>query len=285
MEKQIEKILIIMAMKEEAEPVIKNLGLKPIDKSEYNLDESLKLSVYSCVSSRSKTPNIFLIQNGVRRVNDHPNAKGELVYVNAVGTISAVLAAWEGMKAFNPDVVITAGTAGGVKANGAEIGDVYISSDRLRFHDRRISFGDYLYYGIGSYPCLECRSLLAKYPDKFKFGVVSTGNSLDNMEPAERFQFYSNKATVKDMEAAAIGEIAQLKGIPVVAVKSITDLIDKFKGSDEVANKPKELLKSAEEYEDTAMQFLKNLMLATERLGETIPLVVEHLLGKFPSQC
>eukprot|EP01121_Diplochlamys_sp_Union-15-3_P015676 TRINITY_DN5226_c0_g1_i3.p1 TRINITY_DN5226_c0_g1~~TRINITY_DN5226_c0_g1_i3.p1 ORF type:complete len:106 (+),score=26.84 TRINITY_DN5226_c0_g1_i3:101-418(+) len=105
------------------------------------------------------------------------------------------------------------------------------------------------------------------------------------MEPAERFQFYSNKATVKDMEAAAIGEIAQLKGIPVVAVKSITDLIDKFKGSDEVANKPKELLKSAEEYEDTAMQFLKNLMLATERLGETIPLVVEHLLGKFPSQC
>ena len=41
------------------------------------------------------------------------------------------------MQAFKPDLLISAGTAGGFKAQGGAIGDVYISK-AVMHHDRRI---------------------------------------------------------------------------------------------------------------------------------------------------
>lgn len=41
------------------------------------------------------------------------------------------------LQAFKPDLLISAGTAGGFKAQGGTIGDVYISK-AVMHHDRRI---------------------------------------------------------------------------------------------------------------------------------------------------
>jgi nucleoside phosphorylase len=62
-------------------------------------------------------------------------------------------------------------------------------------------------------------------------------------------------ACVKDMEAAAVADVARLFGRPVMAVKAITDLVDSH-----VA---------------TAEQFLANLELATARLRDALLAVVD----------
>src|SRR5688500_612387 len=78
--------------------------------------------------------------------------------------------------ALQPDLVINAGTAGGFRAKGAAIGDVYVSSRTLN-HDRRIPIPGFLEFGIGvheAYPTINLRAALG-----FKHGVVTTSNSLD----------------------------------------------------------------------------------------------------------
>jgi 5'-methylthioadenosine nucleosidase len=75
-----------------------------------------------------------------------------------------------------PDLVINAGTAGGFKAKGAAIGDVFVSSRTLN-HDRRIPLPGFQEFGIGchdAYPTVKLRAALG-----YKHGAVTTSNSLD----------------------------------------------------------------------------------------------------------
>ena len=57
--------------------------------------------------------------------------------VDNIGTVSAGLMSYLAIQAFKPDVVISAGTAGGFKSSGAQIADVFVSSAMIN-HDRRI---------------------------------------------------------------------------------------------------------------------------------------------------
>ena len=57
--------------------------------------------------------------------------------VDQVGTVPAALTAYLTLQALQPDLLISAGTAGGFKARGGAIGDVYLSSAHMN-HDRRI---------------------------------------------------------------------------------------------------------------------------------------------------
>jgi 5'-methylthioadenosine nucleosidase len=57
--------------------------------------------------------------------------------VDNVGTVPAALTAYLAIQALKPDLVISLGTAGGFKAKGGEIGDVYISTEFAN-HDRHI---------------------------------------------------------------------------------------------------------------------------------------------------
>jgi len=56
-------------------------------------------------------------------------------------------------------------------------------------------------------------------------GVVSTGNSLD-CSPTDEPILKANDAAVKDMEGAAIAYTAQLMATPLIAIKSVTDIVD-----------------------------------------------------------
>jgi hypothetical protein len=55
--------------------------------------------------------------------------------------------------------------------------------------------------------------------------VVSTGNSLD-CSPTDEPILKANEAAVKDMEGAAIAYTAQLMATPLIAIKSVTDIVD-----------------------------------------------------------
>lgn len=56
-------------------------------------------------------------------------------------------------------------------------------------------------------------------------GVVSSSNSLGYSDDDMK-QMLANDAAVKEMEGAAIAWAAHLYGTPVLALKSITDIVD-----------------------------------------------------------
>ena len=58
-----------------------------------------------------------------------------------------------------------------------------------------------------------------------KSGIVSSGNSL-NCGPEDRAALEASGASIKEMEGAAIGYVASLFSVPLLAVKAITDIVD-----------------------------------------------------------
>jgi hypothetical protein len=102
------------------------------------------------------------------------------VQVERVSVTPAAITTWEGIRRHKPDVVISAGTAGGIRSLGAVKRRVYISQSpikyglrrttyRERYFDRLIDFrapGDdfsvtnYKCYGVGSYPVLPCPNMI-----------------------------------------------------------------------------------------------------------------------------
>lgn len=57
--------------------------------------------------------------------------------VDNVGTVAAGLTTYLACQRFQPDLIISVGTAGGFKSQGAAIGDVFLGTITVN-HDRRI---------------------------------------------------------------------------------------------------------------------------------------------------
>ena len=76
----------------------------------------------------------------------------------AVGTTPAVIATYLGIQTFKPDLVVNAGTCGGFRAKGCEIGDVVLIKE-FKHHDRSIPLPGYKEYGIGSHPAFPTPNL------------------------------------------------------------------------------------------------------------------------------
>ena len=57
--------------------------------------------------------------------------------VDNVGTVPAALSVYLACQQFKPDLIISVGTAGGFRAQGAAIGDVFVGTTTVN-HDRRI---------------------------------------------------------------------------------------------------------------------------------------------------
>ena len=150
--------------------------------------------------------------------------------------------------------MINAGTCGGFKNKGSRIGDVYIS-DKIRYFDRRISIDSgYQAYGEGAYYPSHAETIAQALG--LKMATVCTGSSFD-MSPTDEEILRQEPLIAKEMEAAAIASVAKIYDVPLLAVKSVTDLMD----------------------EDTATtaQFLANLRKASELLQKTVFNLLELL--------
>lgn len=229
-----ERIAIVMAMGAEAAPVLERLGAVPIPAV-----APMPFAWYRAVRSGCE---VIVAVNGRDPRHD----------VDKIGTQPAALNTYLVATHHRPDLLLTAGTAGGWARAGGEIGDVYLSTDRFVYHDRRIDIAGYDEYGIGAYPAAPADALASA--TGCKQGVVTTGNSLDETAD-DRRMILASGACVKDMEAAAVAWIGELLGVPVVAVKAITDLVDSHAG--------------------TVEQFEANLATASRRLCEVLITVID----------
>jgi nucleoside phosphorylase len=154
--------------------------------------------------------------------------------VNNVATTAASVSTYAALTAFGKlDLVLSVGTAGGFSQRGACIGDVFLST-KCVFHARRIpeisktekqnlNCMALEEYGFGNFRSPNLIGLA--HAANLKLGVVSTSDSLDCSDN-DMALMMSEGATVKEMEAAAVAWVCYHAGVPFVAIKSITDIVD-----------------------------------------------------------
>lgn len=223
-------IALIMAMDEEASPIVKALSLEP----KGYLCPPLPMRLYQ---GEWHGKQISLVVSG----------KCKRYGVDHIGPQGATVSTLKTIEVLSPSIIINAGTAGGFVKAGAAIGDVYLSFPYVCFHDRRVALPGFDRYGVGEYTCMDTRELASKL--NLKLGVITTGSSLD-ITDSDISIMNSYKGIVKEMEAAAIAWVAEMYQVPFMAIKSITDLVDTETPTEE--------------------EFLKNLSLASEKLSKEV---------------
>ena len=176
--------------------------------------------------------------------------------MDSVGTAPASLISYLAIQAFKPDLVMSVGTAGGFKARGASIADIFVATATVN-HDRRIPIPGFDTYGIGRNATLSAPNMRRML--NLKSGVVSSGNSLDYTAEDMRLMM-EHEAAVKEMEAAAVSWSASLFKCPVLCLKSVTDIVDGDKPAQE--------------------EFLENLHKAADALQAVVPKALEYMAGK-----
>jgi 5'-methylthioadenosine nucleosidase len=198
------KILIVIAMDSEANPIIQQLGLKPLAHHFSNLPMN------GYVGHRHES-DILLIKNGEDPINKVQN----------IGKEAATLSTYLGIEYFHPDLIISIGTAGSVPENGAKLMDIYLSRTTY-FFDRRIPMKGYDEYGRGGYPSLALSSISKKL--QLKEGIICSGDSFDEAQ-IDYNVFLKEHCSAIDMEAAAVAWVSMLTHTPMIAIKGITNFV------------------------------------------------------------
>lgn len=234
----IKVICYIVAMVAEAQPFIERYGMKEVE----GFFAPLPCRMFEAkVNGRT----LYVVLNGQQNGSD------------LIGCEAASVATLSAIERLKPDLVINSGTCGGFQADGASIAKVYIGNGAM-FHDRRVP-GDNAWgtQSLGNYPVWEGSQELAETLG-LPMGKVTTGSSLD-MQPCDLDIIRANGGQLKDMEGAAVGFVCSLLGVPILYVKSVTDLCDS----------------GAETYEE----FKRNLQQACETLRQTNERVIDYLVN------
>ena len=234
-------IVIVMAMEAEAKPFIEHMKL------ELNEGVFPKNLACECYSGEHLGATVHLVLNG----------KCQLYKVDIVGTLGGGIATFAAIQALDPDLIINAGTCGGFRAMKGKVGSIYLCTTFVN-HDRRIPLPGFDVFGVGKVETVQLNPELLTQVGA-EPGIVSTGNSLDMVKEDETY-IKDNKATCKDMEAAAIAYVAHQMQVPMFALKSVTDIVD--------GDQP------------TPEEFMKNLGTAAKSLQEALPKVLSFISQK-----
>jgi len=242
--KEINNVLVVIAMEAEAKPFVDYLSLK---EDTAFFPEQVPFKAFT---GSHNDCDVTVVTNG----KDEAHGTG----VDNVGTVPAALNSFLSLQKLHGDVdlLINAGTCGGFKAKGAEIGDVFLTTAVVN-HDRRIPIPQFDSYGIGKIETVAAKELASEI--NAKLGVCTTGNSLDYHD-VDMTHMESNDASVKDMEIAAISWSTSLFGTPHFGVKVVTDIVDGDRPSNE--------------------EFLENLESAAKKLQGAMPSVIDFVCGK-----
>lgn len=200
------RILIVMAMRAEAEPLARRLGLTATP---------LKFGKMPTLSFNGtfRSAEILMLVNGVDAASG----------MDMICTQPASVATTLGVQNFKPDLILNFGTCGALGGKGFRIGDLVLACDRIWFHARRIPLPGWESYGLGGHPTAGTPELATALG--FKNGTLSTADSLD-FPALDAAVFERVGGDIADMEGAAIAWLAALHAIPFFVLKGVTDLID-----------------------------------------------------------
>ena len=243
----IDRVAIYFAMRAEGMALVEHLGLSLQDP----LDPGLPAVWY-----RGSVP---------RRGAGAPGGDLEIAIAFAgedpvhrcdrIGTVPATLTSYLICRRFKPDLLVNAGTCGGFQRAGASVGDIFLAGRDFLFHDRRIPLPRFDEFGVGRIPSAVVPDRILRSIDA-SAGVISTGDSFTPTSEEEAF-FAAEEVSCKEMEAATIAGLSRDLGIPFLAVKAVTDLVDHPEPEHEA--------------------FERNLARVSERLKEKLVVLLEHL--------
>lgn len=226
----------IVAMRAEAQPFIEEYGLELKE----NFFAPLPCMLYEGEVNGSR---LCVVLNGAQHNSD------------LVGCEAVSVATVKAIEAIRPDLIINSGTCGAFQSQGAEIAKVYIGNGAM-FHDRRVPGDDaWATQSVGNYDVWQGSRQLAKALG-MPMAKVTTGSSLD-MQAIDLEIINRHGGQLKDMEGAAVAFVCSLYQVPVLFVKSVTDLCDH----------------SA----DTFETFSQNLHAASQALRNANKRIIEHL--------
>ncbi|MCD5385334.1 5'-methylthioadenosine/S-adenosylhomocysteine nucleosidase [Candidatus Gracilibacteria bacterium] len=185
--------VIITAMQEEADLIIKRFGLKEVDKKK----------------------NITIFEG--ERVSDDGNDKIILV-LSGIGKIQATIAMTHILENYQVDKIVNIGIAGNLNNTDSKIGDVFLPNSFIQ-HDIYLPFDgnhlDYakkaifLDYAVGENYNLE------------KFGLVLNGVCLTGD------QFIDNEDKVKQLRKEYSADICEMEAFAILSVAREYDVLDK----------------------------------------------------------
>ncbi|MFK7780526.1 MAG: 5'-methylthioadenosine/S-adenosylhomocysteine nucleosidase [Candidatus Gracilibacteria bacterium] len=194
--------IIITAMKEEAEIIIKRFDLHEIDNKH----------------------NVTVFEG--KRISNNGNEKIILV-LSGIGKIQAAIATTYILENYKPDKIVNIGIAGNLNSEEVKIGDVFLPNTFIQ-HDMYLPFeGEHLDYAKKP---IFIEYAIGKSYDLKKFnlilsGVCLTGDQfIDNEEKVSELK-NTYGADVCEMEAFAILSVAKQYGVldKCVVIKAISD--------------------------------------------------------------
>jgi len=181
--------------------------------------------------------------------------------IDRIGPVYAAWALARAISAQRPDLVVNMGTAGGFAAQGLGIADLVLARDTM-FHDARVALPGFDAVARAhtrlSPSDAQLDSLAATL--NARVGLASSGSSLDATD-GEMTLFANMRTLSKDMELAALATVCAAERLPLVALKGVTDLVDRAHAGGEPAHEA----------------FLRNLERTCARLAEAAPALLAEL--------
>ncbi|MFZ4748921.1 MAG: hypothetical protein ACOYMM_00290 [Phycisphaerales bacterium] len=233
---QVRRVLLFVAMRGEAEPIARALGAHG-------------------GTARVGGAQVELLVPGVDPV----------LGVDRLGPVHAASALTRALALGRPDLVVNMGTCGGFEAHGQSIADLVVVRDTM-FHDARVALPGFDLLARAhtrlSPSDAQLEELLARCEGAGNtgpaahIGLASTGSSLD-ATPAELAHFAQTRTLAKDMELAALATACREAGVPLAALKGVTDLVD--------------------HHEPTHEAFLRNLKMTSDRVAAAAGGFIESL--------
>lgn len=149
--------------------------------------------------------------------------------VDNIGLEAATLLSYLAILELQPDLLVSCGTAGGFAEHGAEIGTVYLA-DTFLFHDRHVPLPGFEQSALSKTQTFDARALAEKL--HLPRVTVSSGSSLKRSD-ADIAVMQAHDVRAKEMEVAAAAWVCQLSATPLLAIKSVTNLLDSAESSED----------------------------------------------------
>lgn len=198
------KILLVVAMKEEIEPIRQAMDAQSVDQINH---VSIEQGTY-------QGHDLYLVESGIGKAN-------------------AAMATAIGMERFAPDLVLNYGVVGGISSD-IQPGDVVVPNDFCYWDADDTAFGS----PLGRVPRMprtypldpqlkDLLDQLVNMAPNIKTGQVLTSDAF--LYRDEQIQFVKEhfpKGKIVEMEATAIAQVAYTYELPFLAIKTLSDHSD-----------------------------------------------------------
>lgn len=186
------------------------------------MESELKMLLPLVEDMRQTTVNGYLISQGKMGANE------VAVMQTGIGKVNAAVGAISLIDSFSPDLVVNTGIAGGT-GQGAGILDVVIA-DRIGYHDVYCGPGNARGQVQGLPELFECRgaglvnlAAVATNP-AVKRGLIASGDLfVSTSAELKGVLEVQPDAVAVDMESGAIAQVCELKDVPFLAIRVVSD--------------------------------------------------------------